>query len=71
MIIHRHTDGRIVQVYADRKVRLYSNAHRTFGAPYSDEWPVLWRRDVPNLTDTEWYAPPSETGWTTEERADG
>lgn len=58
-----HTDGRRIEVYADRKVRFYHYQHRTNG-PVTDEWPILYRTDVPALTDAEWYAPPAETGWT-------
>jgi hypothetical protein len=31
-------------------------------ADYLDEWPILYRRDVPTLTDAEWQASPGE-GW--------
>ena len=62
------TRNRIV-VYADRKVRtLYSHPSNRY--PNSDEWPILWRRDVPSLSDAEWIAAPGE-GWDHEEAQAG
>ena len=51
-----HDDGREIAVWEDLKVRNFPKR------PY-DEWPVLYRRDVPNLTDEQWYAAPVESGW--------
>ncbi len=67
--VWQHADGRRIEVYEDLKVR-YS------GKPYArsamrpgdtgDEWPILYRRDVPTLTDEEWIASPVEDGWMAE-----
>lgn len=60
----QHTDGRRIEVYADYKIRKnFSVRDRGIGSPSRDEWPVLWRADVPNLTDNEWIAMPIEEGW--------
>ena len=52
----RFADGRRIVVYPEYKIRY-------FGAIGSDQWPILYRRDVPNLTHEEWIAPPG-AGWT-------
>ena len=37
--------------------------HRMFADRRGDEWAVLHRASVPNLTDSEWYAAPHGDGW--------
>lgn len=64
-IMWKHADGRTITIYADRKERSnYTTKDRGFGSPSRDEWPILYRRDVPNLSDEQWTAGPIETGWT-------
>lgn len=55
----RSSDGpcRII-VYDDQKVRVFRHK-----STLQDEWSVLYRRDVPNLTDDEWFASPGDD-WT-------
>lgn len=53
--IWRHKDGRTIRIYSGHKVRS--------GGSYTGEWPVLFRADVPNLTDEQWQACPVEDGW--------
>jgi hypothetical protein len=65
--VWQHADGRMIEVYPDHKVRYSGKPHARSvmrAGDTSDEWPVLYRREVPNLTDDEWTAAPSERGWT-------
>ncbi len=55
------TDRTRVYVYPEFKRRLVYS-HPSNSAPNGDEWPILYRRDVPALTDAEWIACPGE-GW--------
>jgi hypothetical protein len=69
IIVWQHTDGRRIEVYAHCKVRYSGRAHaRSAMRPgdTSDAWPILYRSDVPNLSDEQWQAPPVEDGWTAE-----
>lgn len=51
----RSNDGPCrIDVLPDRKIRTLW---------FGDEWPILYRREVPNLTDAEWYASPGPE-WT-------
>lgn len=64
--VWKHSDGRRIEVYADHKVRYSGKPHTrsmTKAGDSGDQWPVLYRRDVPNLTDDEWQAAPVEEGW--------
>lgn len=45
-----HPDGRRIDVYPDRKIRS--------GFFERDEWRVLYRSQVPTLTEEEWYGEP-------------
>ena len=60
-IIWRHPDGRSIEMYAEHKLRI--------GFPHPltrlDRWAILYRREVPNLTDDEWIATPGPE-WTKE-----
>lgn len=63
--VYRHTDGRRIEVFDTYKVRYSSKPYARSHAPpgdNSDEWPILYRSDVPNLTEAEWFASPGE-GW--------
>jgi hypothetical protein len=50
-----------VYVYPEFKRRIVFS-HPSNSHPDVDEWPILYRRDVPSLTDAEWVACPGE-GW--------
>lgn len=72
MKIYRHPDGREIHIHATYKERfnypqggrLNPNTRReTTWQPFTDQWKVLQRSTVPNLTDSEWYAKPNEE-WT-------
>jgi len=71
LAVWTHADGRRIHVFTDCKVRYLAGSRPSMTRPGSmgDEWPVLWRRDVPNLTDAEWTARPVEDGWTSGEGA--
>ena len=57
-----HPEWRLrIYVYADHKRRVFYS-HPENSRPDVDQWPVLWRRDVSALSDTEWTAWPGE-GW--------
>jgi len=50
----RTNDGPVkIVVTPERKLRVFA-----YKSPTQDEWPILYRRDVPNLTDAEWYDAP-------------
>jgi hypothetical protein len=51
-----HADGTQIDVYDDHKVR-HMPGNRV------DHWPVLYRRDVPTLSDEDWIAMPASEGW--------
>lgn len=44
-------DGTRIEIYSDRKERTF------MGHAEPDKW-ILYRRDVPGLTDDEWYGCP-------------
>ena len=59
-------------IYVNRKEKRRIDVHPGFKLRYSfwqegftpvqDRW-VLYRRDVPNLSDEVWFAPPITPGW--------
>lgn len=63
LVIWRNTQTRTrIIVYPDFKRRLlYGHVSNRYAD--SDEWPVLWRSEVPNLTDAEWIAAPFGDEW--------
>ncbi len=63
LIVWVHPESRTrIYVYPDHKRRvLYSHAGNS--QPDVDEWPILWRRDTPELTDEEWQGKPWAEGW--------
>jgi hypothetical protein len=66
IIIWRHRDGREIHVYATMKVRRNYKTQDRGGsyAPGLDEWSILYRSDVPSITDKDWLSSPVEEGWT-------
>jgi hypothetical protein len=54
MTKHTSPDGtKRIYVYGDRKIRF------GFYEEGRDYWQVLWRTQVPNLTDEEWFRAPT------------
>lgn len=53
---YKAENGRTIEIYSDRKIR------SGYFGDNKDQWPVLYRNTVPNLTDAEWYSPP-DSGW--------
>ena len=52
---------REIVIYVDRKLRRFNDG--TSNGRLDLHW-VLYRADVPNLTDEDWYSAPSfEGGW--------
>lgn len=56
-------DVRAIQITPEYKIRQFDRG--TYGQ-WDREW-ILYRRAVPNLSDTEWYGCPSGDGWTRRE----
>ncbi len=52
----------IITVWPTFKRRVIFS-HPSTSTPDVDEWPILYRRDVPTLTDEEWTAAPVGEGW--------
>ncbi len=49
---------RRIAVYSDRKVRETRPLNNLTGPALSDQWPVLYRKDVPHINDEDWIACP-------------
>ena len=53
-------ERRRIDVYPDYKLRY--QFWQEGATPVPDHW-ILYRRDVPNLSDETWFAPPISAGW--------
>ena len=53
-------EKRRIDVYPDYKLRY--QFWQEGATPVPDHW-ILYRRDVPNLSDETWFAPPISAGW--------
>lgn len=52
---------RAILITPDYKIRQFNDG--TAAGNWDRHW-ILYRRDVPCLTDQDWYATPSGDGWT-------
>lgn len=56
-------DPETLAKFASRAAMLFAPVAVIREGDTADEWPILYRRDVPTLTDEQWYAAPEEEGW--------